>query len=53
LTVTILGLGTAQVWWLTLVGLDVLAFAITAKGRYGRRPAIIVRPPMEVVREDS
>jgi hypothetical protein len=53
LTVTILGLGTAQVWWLTLVGLDVLAFAITAKGRYGRRPAIIVRPAMEVVREDS
>ena len=41
LTVTILGLGTAQVWWLTLVGLDVLAFAVTAKGHYGTRPSII------------
>jgi hypothetical protein len=48
LTVTILGLGTAQVWWLTLVGLDVLAFAVTAKGRYGKRPSIIVRPRMDV-----
>ncbi|GAC1328227.1 MAG: hypothetical protein NVSMB26_03240 [Beijerinckiaceae bacterium] len=51
LTVTILGLGTAQVWWLTLVGLDVLAFAVTAKGRYGKRPSIIVRPRMEAAEE--
>jgi hypothetical protein len=51
LTVTILGLGTAQVWWLTLVGLDVLAFAVTAKGRYGTRPSIIVRPRIEPVGE--
>jgi hypothetical protein len=43
LTVTILGLGTAQVWWLTLVGLDVLAFAVTAKGHYGTRPSVIAR----------
>jgi hypothetical protein len=49
LMVTILGLGTAQVWWLTLVGLDVLAFAITAKGHYGRRPAIIARQRMDGV----
>jgi hypothetical protein len=48
LTVTVLGIGTAQVWWLTLVGLAVLAFAVTAKGRYGQRPSIIVRPRMEV-----
>ena len=47
LTVTILGLGTAQVWWLTLVGLDVLAFAVTAKGHYGTRPSIITRPRIE------
>jgi hypothetical protein len=51
LTVTILGLGTAQVWWLTLVGLDVLAFAVTAKGRYGTRPSIIVRPRIEAAGE--
>ena len=51
LVVTILGLGTAQVWWLTLVGLDVLAFAITAKGHYGRRPAIIARQRMEVMEQ--
>jgi hypothetical protein len=47
LTVTVLGLGTAQVWWLTLVGLAVLAFAVTAKGRYGTRPSIIVRQRIE------
>jgi hypothetical protein len=47
LTVTILGLGTAQVWWLTLVGLDVLAFAVTAKGHYGARPSIITRARIE------
>jgi hypothetical protein len=47
LIVTILGLGTAQVWWLTLVGLDVLAFAITANGHYGKRPSIIVRQRIE------
>jgi hypothetical protein len=51
LTVTILGLGTAQVWWLTLVGLDVLAFAITAKGHYGTRPSIFVRSRTEVAEE--
>jgi hypothetical protein len=51
LTVTILGLGTAQVWWLTLVGLDVLAFAITAKGHYGTRPSIIVRSRIEAAGE--
>jgi O-antigen ligase len=49
LVVTILGLGTAQVWWLTLVGLDVLAFAVTANGHYGKRPSIIVRPPVEAM----
>ena len=47
LTVTILGLGTAQVWWLTLVGLDALAFAVTARGHYGKRPSIIVRQRIE------
>ncbi|MBV8848054.1 MAG: hypothetical protein JOZ16_00540 [Methylobacteriaceae bacterium] len=51
LTVTMLGLGTAQVWWLTLVGLDVLAFAVTAKGHYGTRPSIIVRPRIEAAEE--
>jgi hypothetical protein len=35
------------VWWLTLVGLAVLAFAVTAKGRYGTRPSIIVRQRIE------
>jgi hypothetical protein len=47
LVVTILGLGTAQVWWLSLVGLDVLAFAVTANGHYGKRPSIIVRQRIE------
>jgi hypothetical protein len=47
LVVTILGLGTAQVWWLTLVGLDVLAFSITANGHYGKRPSIIARQRIE------
>jgi hypothetical protein len=51
LTVTILGLGTAQVWWLTLVGLDVLAFAVTAKGHYGTRPSIIGRRRIEAAGE--
>ncbi len=51
LTVTILGLGTAQVWWLTLVGLDVLAFAVTAKGHYGTRPSIIGRQRIEAAGE--
>ena len=50
LTVTILGLGTAQVWWLTLVRLTVLAFAVTVKGHYGRRPSIIGRPRIEASR---
>jgi hypothetical protein len=47
LIITILGLGTAQVWWLTLVGLTVLALAVTVKGHYGRRPSIIARPRIE------
>jgi hypothetical protein len=47
LVVTMLGLGTAQVWWLTLVGLNVLAFAVTANGHYGKRPSIIVRQRIE------
>jgi hypothetical protein len=47
LVVTMLGLGTAQVWWLTLVGLNVLAFAVTAKGHHGKRPSIIVRQRIE------
>jgi hypothetical protein len=51
LVVTILGLGTAQVWWLTLVGLDVLAFAVTANGHYGKRPSIIARPRIEAIEE--
>jgi hypothetical protein len=51
LTVTLLGLGTAQVWWLTLVGLDVLAFAVTAKGHYGTRPSIITRARIEPAAE--
>jgi hypothetical protein len=47
LVVTMLGLGTAQVWWLTLVGLNVLAFAVTANGHHGKRPSIIVRQRIE------
>ena len=50
LMITILGLGTAQVWWLTLVGLTVLAFAVTAKGHYGRRPSIIAGPRIDASR---
>jgi hypothetical protein len=52
LTVTALGLGTAQVWWLTLVGLDVLAFAVTANGHYGKRPSIILRQRIESARNN-
>jgi hypothetical protein len=41
LTISILGPAAEQLWWLTLVGLDAIAFALVMKGQFRtRRPSV-------------
>jgi hypothetical protein len=41
LTIAILGIATSQIWWLTLVACDAIAFALVIKGAdRGRRPDV-------------
>ena len=37
LTIAILGIATAQIWWVTLLDCDVIAFALLAQGNLTRR----------------
>lgn len=41
LTIAILGIATSQIWWLTLIACDAIAFALVVKGAdRGRRPDV-------------
>lgn len=41
LTIAILGIATSQIWWLTLIACDAIAFALLIKGAdRGRRPNV-------------
>jgi hypothetical protein len=41
LTIAILGIATSQIWWLTLIACDAIAFALVIKGAdRGRRPDV-------------
>jgi hypothetical protein len=41
LTIAILGIATSQIWWLTLIACDAIAFALVIKGAdKGRRPDV-------------
>jgi hypothetical protein len=45
LTIAILGIATSQIWWLTLIACDAIAFALLIKGAGGGR-----RPDVEAIR---